>query len=65
DWYEDGYYRASPPADPPGPSEASYRVIRGGSWSNYAGYCRPATRNRDAPEIRRSALGFRVAAVQE
>ena len=23
DWYEDGYYRASPPADPPGPAKAS------------------------------------------
>ena len=32
DWYEDGYYRASPPADPPGPSEASARVFRGGGW---------------------------------
>ena len=65
DWYEDGYYRASPPADPPGPSEASARVIRGGSWYYSAWYCRPAYRNRYVPEYRNYDLGFRVAAVQE
>ena len=65
DWYEDGYYRASPPADPPGPSEASYRVIRGGSWNDNARYCRPASRYGSAPEYRGDYLGFRVAAVQE
>ncbi len=65
DWYEDGYYRASPPADPPGPSQASSRVFRGGSWNNYPRSCRPAYRNRYTPGYRINNLGFRVAAVQE
>ena len=65
DWCEVGYYRASPPADPPGPSEASSRVVRGGSWYFNPRYCRPAYRSRSMPEFRDSDLGFRVAAVQE
>ena len=32
DWYDEKYYASSPAADPPGAPEASYRVIRGGSW---------------------------------
>ena len=51
--------------DPPGPSGASYRVFRGGSWYNNARCCRPAYRSRSAPVFRDSDLGFRVAAVQE
>ena len=65
DWYDEKYYASSPAADPPGASEASYRVIRGGSWNNNARNCRPANRNRNAPEYRNHYLGFRVAAVQE
>ena len=65
DWYDEKYYASSPAADPPGPSEASYRVFRGGSWGDDAGYCRPAYRSRYVPESRISYLGFRVAAVQE
>ena len=65
EWYEAGYYRASPPADPPGPSQATHRVIRGGCWNAAPGYCRPAYRDGDAPVYRYSSLGFRVAAVQE
>ncbi len=64
DWYDENYYAPSPAADPPGASGASARVIRGGSWYDIAGYCRPAHRGRSAPGIRGSALGFRVAAVQ-
>ena len=65
DWYEGGYYRTSPPADPPGPSVASCRVIRGGCWYFIVGSCRPALRSRGMPESRGHGLGFRVAAVQE
>ena len=64
DWYDEKYYASSPAADPPGPSEASFRVFRGGSWYYNARYCRPAYRNRYAPGSRRNYLGFRVAAVQ-
>ena len=68
DWYEVGYYAASPPADPPGPSQASDRVIRGGCWDTYSWYCHPADRGRmirSGPGARGSLAGFRVAAVQE
>ena len=66
DWYDSKYYASSPAADPPGASRASYRVVRGGSWSyGDAGGCRPASRDRYTPGSRCSDLGFRVAAVQE
>lgn len=32
DWYGDGYYQLSPPANPKGPSEGKFRVLRGGSF---------------------------------
>jgi len=65
DAYDNDYYKQSPPDDPPGPSQASYRVFRGGCWFNSARNCRPANRLRDSPEYRTYSLGFRVAAVQE
>ncbi len=40
------------------------RVIRGGSWSSYACYCRSANRYSDDPGDRDSHLGFRCARVQ-
>ena len=65
DWYDAKYYGSSPSADPTGPPEASYRVVRGGGWDSDPEGCRPATRNRGALEYRSYNLGFRVAAVQE
>ena len=65
DGYDEKYYASSPPADPPGASEASARVFRGGCWSSFARYCRPAIRGWGAPVIRHAYLGFRVAAAQE
>jgi formylglycine-generating enzyme required for sulfatase activity len=32
DWYDKGYYSASPRANPVGPGSGYYRVLRGGSW---------------------------------
>ncbi len=63
DWYESDYYKASPVDDPTGPSTASYRVFRGGSWFSFAGLCRSAFRGGYAPTIRNFTLGFRVALV--
>ena len=59
DWY--GYYSSQSQTNPTGPSSASGRVIRGGSWSNSAGYCRVSSRDFDAPSFRRSSLGLRLA----
>ena len=42
--------------------EGASRVIRGGFWGVYAGYCAVAyNRNRGANEFHYHSLGFRVA----
>jgi len=40
--------------------KSSYRVLRGGSWSTYAAFCRAAHRDNYFPAIRINALGFRL-----
>ena len=44
-----------------GAKEGSYRVIRGGSWSNDAANCRAAYRNTFDPTNRTNSIGFRLA----
>ena len=61
DWYAFEYYDGSPTDNPPGPSTGSSRVVRGGSWSSNAGYCRSAYRIGSTPGSRGSRLGFRLA----
>jgi uncharacterized protein (TIGR02996 family) len=63
DWFDEHYYARSPRLDPPGPSEGSARVIRGGCWNYHGQNCRSAYRIRGAPRVRHSGLGFRVALV--
>jgi formylglycine-generating enzyme required for sulfatase activity len=63
DWYSRDYYRDSPTDDPPGPEQASSRVVRGGCWRSDAWFCRAASRLGFRPQSRWSDLGFRVAAV--
>jgi formylglycine-generating enzyme required for sulfatase activity len=63
DWYGADYYGTSPRRDPQGPSEGSFRVVRGGGWYGAAGYCRSAYRSSGAPAGRFTSLGFRVALV--
>jgi hypothetical protein len=41
--------------------EGSYRVLRGGSWINYANFCRVASRNGYYPSYTSYYIGFRVA----
>jgi formylglycine-generating enzyme required for sulfatase activity len=43
--------------------ELGRRVVRGGSWSLVAVYCRPAVRDWYAPGDRRHDVGFRVLLV--
>ena len=61
DWYGEDYYGESPGIDPTGPTVATARVSRGGSWFFTARDCRSAIRGGSAPGSRFSALGFRVA----
>ena len=59
DWYAN--YSSSPSSNPQGPSTGcSSRVLRGGSWSSAATYCRVAYRRNFSPEIRGISNGFRV-----
>jgi len=58
DWY--GSYSSSPTTDPTGPSTGSSRVLRGGGWSGYAGYCRSASRLAADPLSNDYRDGFRL-----
>ncbi len=59
DWY--GSYSSGSQTNPTGPSSASIRVDRGGSWSNNARYCRVSDRSRSTPDCRYIFLGLRLA----
>jgi formylglycine-generating enzyme required for sulfatase activity len=63
-WHES--YEGSP--DDGSPWESSQadanRVIRGGSWYDYARFCRSAYRDRRLPAYRLDFLGFRPARVE-
>ena len=63
DWYGSDYYANSPTEDPTGPSTASNRVARGGSWDDYAGSCPAAHRGNHLPDSHNPILGFRVALI--
>jgi len=58
DWYGD--YTNSAQTDPIGPISGSYRVLRGGSWYNYADYCRVANRVYYTTTSRKYYIGFRL-----
>ncbi|MDY0296013.1 MAG: bifunctional serine/threonine-protein kinase/formylglycine-generating enzyme family protein [Acidobacteriota bacterium] len=59
DWYDKDYYSRSPARNPTGPSSGSLRVVRGGSWGDYASFCRSASRFYGHPSNRGLFLGFR------
>ena len=68
EWCLDGlrHYRSEPETDPIGPLESGAdRVLRGGSWLNFARGARAACRNRSRPGDRRNrGIGFRCSRVQ-
>jgi formylglycine-generating enzyme required for sulfatase activity len=61
DWYDAGYYQASPGRDPRGPASGASRSVRGGSWTNGIELIRSANRSSERPERFLNVLGFRVA----
>ena len=64
DWYEHGvaYSDGTHAVAPDGPSSSSSgrRVLRGGSWANYAPGCRSAFRQRATPGTYSNQYGFRL-----
>jgi formylglycine-generating enzyme required for sulfatase activity len=58
DWY--GEYRLKLKNNPLGPDNGNFRVIRGGSWSDNAGYCLVADRDRGYPDNWYDYRGFRL-----
>ncbi|OWY23962.1 formylglycine-generating enzyme family protein [Sphingobacteriales bacterium UPWRP_1] len=65
EWCGDGYgdYQSNPQANPRGAASGSYRVLRGGSWTNGAVNCRVAYRHDNTPTYRYINYGFRVVLV--
>ena len=59
DWFEE--YTSAAEDDPTGATAGSSRVIRGGSWGSFAGFCRSASRFWGQPSFRYYDLGFRLA----
>ena len=58
-WY--GPYMKRAPKDYYGPESGDYRVMRGGSWYDYADYCRVSYRGRYGPDGRPVNYGFRLS----
>ena len=58
DWY--GSYSSSPQVNPTGAASGSYRVVRGGGWSDSARGCRTSERDFISPGGRSSDLGLRL-----
>ena len=61
DWHDEDYYRSVPRENPRGPKSGKKKVMRGGSWINYATGVRPADRTDSKPNARMDFVGFRCA----
>jgi formylglycine-generating enzyme required for sulfatase activity len=59
DWWS-GSLPGGSAVDPHGPAVGSLRVVRGGSWSDYGGFCRSAFRGVYDPDDWNFSIGFRV-----
>ncbi len=64
DWFDPGFYAASPSENPKGPSLGTRRVMRGGSYLCHRSYCnryRVDSRGASTPDSSTGNTGFRVA----
>ena len=61
DWYDGDYYYDSPESNPPGSSDGTTRVVRGGGWYQRWGVLRTAFRVGFDPEQGVPDMGFRCA----
>jgi formylglycine-generating enzyme len=60
DWFDAGYYAASPVDDPRGPESGTRRASRGGAWRHHIKIARCAARSSIPPEFRYADYGFRI-----
>ena len=61
DWYDMHYYKKKIKDNPKGPESGKFKVVRGGSWVNYADTLHSAFRRWSRPEVRFNDTGFRCA----
>lgn len=61
DWFVREYYKDSPARNPKGPDTGTYKVIRGGAWSDSAARVTVFFRNWVRPNQTTPNLGFRCA----
>lgn len=61
DWYSESYYASSPARNPPGPSNGTRRVVRGGEWPYFRDAARTAARFFSLPSHTISGWSFRCA----
>jgi formylglycine-generating enzyme required for sulfatase activity len=62
DWYAEDFYATAPSHDPQGPLRGSFRVLRGGDWSQSPLELRTSYRAWDEMTYWGPTLGFRCAA---
>ncbi|MGV8118956.1 MAG: formylglycine-generating enzyme family protein [Candidatus Xenobiia bacterium LiM19] len=64
DWYGESFYRESPSRNPGGPAKGDYRIVRGGSWSDYSTrYFQCACRHQAEPGGWSANIGFRFCRI--
>jgi formylglycine-generating enzyme required for sulfatase activity len=61
DWYDSGYYGASPGSNPGGPASGTEKVLRGGYWNDPVANVRTAARHSALPTANPSGAGLRLA----
>jgi formylglycine-generating enzyme required for sulfatase activity len=61
DWFDPSYYAKSPTENPQGPDSGEFKVLRGGSWHNFAMGLRAGIRNTEYPMSTGDGVGFRCA----
>ena len=65
EWCEDKYgkYSSESQTNPTGSTKGSQRVLRGGSWSNFANICHISNRGKDSAGEKFGNYGFRLVIV--
>ncbi len=61
DWYGATYYEQSTEQNPGGPKQGTFKILRGGSWSELPKYLLTYGRFKLPPDTRNAYTGFRCA----